>query len=261
MKHIVITGSTRGIGFGLAERFLEKGHTVTLNGSDQERLDEALCRLSRYKERVYGVQGDVADRKSMELLFYSAASRFGKVDIWVNNAGIGQTQKRVWELDDASVKRLFAVNLLGVVNGTVAAFNGMKLQGFGKIFNMEGHGSKGAVIDGMSIYGTSKSAIHYFTRAFAHEARESGVHFGAVSPGIVITGLLLDTVSEPSRESRKWKGFYNLLADEVDSVSEFLVNRMLATTRVYECIEWLTKRKVLFRLLFGSFRRRDFFAS
>lgn len=261
MKHIVITGSTRGIGFGLAERFLQKGHRVTLNGSHQERLDEALCRLNKYRERVYGVEGDVADRESMERLFHSAVNRFGKVDLWVNNAGIGQPQKRLWELDDRAVKQLLAVNLLGVINGTVAAFNGMKLQGYGRIFNMEGHGSKGSIIDGMSMYGTSKSAVHYFTRAFAHEAGKSGIQFGEVSPGMVITALLLDTVSEPSEESRKWKGFYNLLADEVDSVTEFLVKRMLAATRTYERIEWLTKRKVLFRLLFGVFRKRDFFAS
>lgn len=254
MKHIVITGSTRGIGFGLAERFLQKGHRVTLNGSHQERLDEALYRLNNYRERVYGVAGDVADRESMERLFHSAVSRFGKVDIWVNNAGIGQPQKRLWELDERAVKELLAINLLGVING-------MKPQGYGRIFNMEGHGSKGSIIDGMSMYGTSKSAVHYFTRAFAHETRKSGIQFGEVSPGMVITALLLDTVSEPSEESRKWKGFYNLLADEVDSVTEFLVKRMLATTRTYERIEWLTKRKVLLRLLFGLFRKRDFFAS
>jgi NAD(P)-dependent dehydrogenase (short-subunit alcohol dehydrogenase family) len=261
MKHIVITGGTRGIGFGLAERFLERGHRVTLNGSDQFRIDEALLLLSAYKERVYGVEGDVADREAMKHLFCSAFNRFGNVDIWVNNAGIGQPQKRVWELDDTAVKRLIAVNLIGVINGTVAAFNGMRPQGSGKIFNMEGHGSKGSIIDGMSIYGTTKSAMHYFTRAFAHEAKGCNVQFGELSPGMVITGLLMDTVKEPSEESRKMKGFYNLLADDVESVSEFLVNRMLASTSQYERIEWLTKRKAMFRLLFGFLRRRDFFAS
>jgi NAD(P)-dependent dehydrogenase (short-subunit alcohol dehydrogenase family) len=259
MKHIVITGSTRGIGFGLAERFLEKGHAVTLNGSRLERINEALQNLSAYKARVHGVEGDVADREAMVRLFDSASQRFGPVDIWVNNAGISHPQKRVWELDDAVVKRVLEVNLLGIINGTVAAFNGMKRQCHGRIFNMEGLGSNGSIIDGMSIYGTSKNAMHYFTRAFSHEAKGSGIQFGELSPGMVITDLLMDTVREPSEESRKKKRFYNLFADDVESVSEFLANRMLAGTRQYERIEWLTRRKAVFRLLFGFLRNRNFF--
>jgi NAD(P)-dependent dehydrogenase (short-subunit alcohol dehydrogenase family) len=259
MKHIVITGSTRGIGLGLAERFLEKGHAVTLNGSRPERIGEALRNLSAYKERVDGVEGDVADREAMERLYQSASQRFGNIDIWVNNAGIGQPQKRVWELDDAAIKRVLDVNLLGVINGTIAAFNGMKRQGSGKIFNMEGLGSNGSIIDGMSIYGTSKSATHYFTRAFAHETKRSGIQMGELSPGMVITDLLMDTVADASEESMKRKRFYNLLADDVECVSEFLVNRMLASTREYDRIEWLTKRKALFRLMLGFLRKKNFF--
>ena len=191
MKNIVITGSTRGIGLGLAKKFLEQGHAVTLNGSSQDRIDEALSVLSSYSGRVQGVVGTVADRDAMARLFHFSSNRFGCVDIWVNNAGISHTLKKVWELDDDTVRNVLDVNLRGVINGTVIAFNGMSRQGRGKIFNMEGHGSGGSIIDRMSIYGTSKSAVHYFTKAFSQEAKGSGVQIGVLSPGMVITGMLL----------------------------------------------------------------------
>jgi len=257
MKNVVITGSTRGIGLGLAKQFLEQGHAVTLNGSSQEHLDEAFRTLSHYKGRVLGVEGSVADRDAMEHLFQSAGKRFGNVDIWVNNAGIGQSLKKVWELDDVTVGHILDVNLRGLINGTVTAFNGMSRQGSGKIFNMEGHGSRGSIVDRMSIYGTSKSAVHYFTKAFSHEAKGSGVQIGVLSPGMVITGMLMDTLSSSNEVSRK--NFFNRMADDVETVSVFLVKKMLASDKEYDRIEWLTKRKALLRLVFGSFRNKDFF--
>jgi len=257
MKNIVITGSTRGIGLGLAKKFLEQGHAVTLNGSSQDRIDEALSVLSSYSGRVQGVVGTVADRDAMARLFHFSSNRFGCVDIWVNNAGISHTLKKVWELDDDTVRNVLDVNLRGVINGTVIAFNGMSRQGRGKIFNMEGHGSGGSIIDRMSIYGTSKSAVHYFTKAFSQEAKGSGVQIGVLSPGMVITGMLMDTLSGSNEVTRR--KFYNRMADDVETVSEFLVEKMLASVSEYDRIDWLTKRKALFRLLFGSFRNRDFF--
>ncbi len=257
MKNIVITGSTRGIGLGLAKKFLEQGHAVTLNGSSQDRIDEALSVLSSYSGRVQGVVGTVADRDAMARLFHFSSNRFGCVDIWVNNAGISHTLKKVWELDDDTVRNVLDVNLRGVINGTVIAFNGMSRQGRGKIFNMEGHGSGGSIIDRMSIYGTSKSAVHYFTKAFSQEAKGSGVQIGVLSPGMVITGMLMDTLSSSNDVARK--KFFNHMADDVETVSVFLVEKMLASVKEYDRIEWLTKRKALFRFLFGSLRKKDFF--
>ena len=68
-------------------------------------------------------------------------------------------------------------------------------QGGGKIFNMEGLGSDGVMIDGMTIYGTTKSALSYFTRSFSHEARHSAVEIGTLSPGMVVTDMLRRMVS------------------------------------------------------------------
>ncbi len=260
MKSIVITGSTRGIGLGLARAFLLRGHRVTINGSRHERLDEALQSLAGFGARVHGVEGSVADRSAMEKLFQEASQRFGAVDIWVNNAGIGHSRRMLWELDDREIQKVIDVNLLGIINGTVAAYSGMSGQGFGNIFNMEGLGSEGFIKEGLSVYGTSKSALHYFTKAFATEAKGGSVKIGVLSPGMVITDMLFETVAgapDPEGEKR----FFNKVADDVETVSARLAEGMLASKRQYDCIKCLTKRKMIFRMLFGSLRRKDFFSS
>jgi NAD(P)-dependent dehydrogenase (short-subunit alcohol dehydrogenase family) len=259
MKTIVITGSTRGIGLGLARQFLSVGCNVVLNGTTNLSVGRALAELSSYGERVHGVAADVSSRVDVERLHDEAAKRFGAVDIWVNNAGISHSHRKLWEIDDGTVRQVVGINILGVYNGTVVPFMAMQRRGSGKIFSMEGHGSNGFIIDGMSLYGTTKSAVHYFIKAFSHEAKGSGITIGALSPGMVVTDLLLDTVREESPETRKRKQLFNMLADDVETVSKFLVSGMLAAKGSSVRIQWLTRRKALFRLLFGRFRNRDFF--
>jgi NAD(P)-dependent dehydrogenase (short-subunit alcohol dehydrogenase family) len=259
MTTVVITGSTRGLGFGLARRFLDKGCSVVINGASDLSVRRALGQLSSYGESLHGVTADVSSREEVERLCREATERFGPPDIWVNNAGISHPHLMVWELDAETVQRVAGINIQGVVNGTVVPFKAMQKRGTGKIFSMEGHGSNGFIIDGMSIYGTTKCAVHYFVRAFAHEAKQSGITIGALSPGMVVTDMLLDTVREESAETLKRKRLFNMLADDVETVSEFLVTGMLGVSGPYVRIQWLTRKKALFRMLFGRFRKRDFF--
>ena len=81
MKSVVITGSTRGIGFGLAFRFLERGLNVVINGTSEESVHSALEKLSAFKEQTLGVEGKTNDRVSMERLFDKASEHFGNVDV------------------------------------------------------------------------------------------------------------------------------------------------------------------------------------
>ncbi len=259
-KSIVITGGTRGIGYGLAKKFLGKNCSVTVCGTTKESVERALQDLAPAGGRAYGAVADVSRREDVEALFATAAGSTGQVDIWVNNAGIGQENRKIWELDPAEVERVLRVNLLGVVNGTVVPFLAMRERGGGRIFNMEGLGSDGFVVDGMAVYGASKSAMSYFTRAFAHEARDSSVSIGLLSPGMVVTDLLLDSMKDGSPESVKRKKFYNIMADDVDTVAAFLCDKILASTERSPKIRWLTKTKMLSRMLLAPFRKRDLFA-
>ena len=260
LTSVIITGGTRGLGLGLARKFLEKGCSVTICGTTAQSVKKALGELEAFSGRVYGVEADVRKRVDVELLLDTAVRKTGRADIWVNNAGISHEAAKVWELGGESIENVLQVNMLGVVNGTVVPFLTMHKQGSGKIFNMEGLGSDGFIMDGMSVYGTSKSALRYFTRAFAHEANVSPVQIGSLSPGMVVTDLLLETLGDDSPESKKKRSFYNIMADDIETVSAFLCDKMLASTAHSPRIQWLTKPKILSRMLFAPFMKRDFFA-
>ena len=259
-KTVVITGSTRGIGFGLARCFLERGCNVVLNGRSDESTRKGAEKLQGYGDRVAAVSGDISSRDAITRLYDEAVSHFGRVDIWINNAGIGHEMRNAWEVDDGELSQVLRVNIDGVVSGTIIPFLRMKEQGGGKIFNMEGLGSDGFMLDGMTIYGTTKSALTYFTRSFAHEARGTSVQIGTISPGMVVTDMLLRTVSDGSAESRKKKKFFNIMADTVESVAPFLAEKMLATTVQSPKIKWLTKQRMVGKIVLAPLRRRNLFA-
>ena len=158
-KTVVITGSTRGIGLGLASRFLECDCNVVLNGTTPESTSKAMTGLQRFREHAAGVSADISTPDGITQLYDEAVRHFGRVDIWINNAGIANERRNTWELDHRSISRVFKVNIEGTVNGTIIPYQHMVKQGGGKIFNMEGLGSDGFIQDGMTIYGTTKSAI------------------------------------------------------------------------------------------------------
>ena len=257
---VVITGSTRGIGFGLARCFLERDCNVVLNGRSPESILKAVEQLQGYGEHLAAVSGDISNREAAIRLYDEAVSHFGRVDIWINNAGIGHEMRNAWELDLGELSQVLRVNIDGVVSATIIAFLRMKEQGGGKIFNMEGLGSDGFMLDGQTLYGTTKRALTYFTRSFAHEARGTSVQIGTISPGMVVTDMLLRTVSDATLESLKKKQFFNIMADEVETVAPFLTRKMVATTAQSPKIKWLTKQRMIGKFLLAPFRKRNFFA-
>ena len=94
MKIIVITGSTRGIGFGLADSFLSLGCAVCINGRTQTGVDLALdeLKVKHTGDRVLGIPCDISQYDQVKSLWDRAKENFGKIDIWINNAGVSNTQ-------------------------------------------------------------------------------------------------------------------------------------------------------------------------
>ena len=133
----------------------------------------------------------------------------------------------------------------------------------GAIYNIEGYGSNDAVMLGLSIYGTSKRAITYFTEALAkeNEVKQTGIIVGKLSPGIMITDFIVNAVGDKEKItlSEKTKKVYNILGDYPDVVANFLVNGMIKNTKNNAKIEWLTNRKAAWRFMTSAFNKRDFF--
>ena len=262
MKTIVITGSTRGIGFGLADAFLARGCAVTLSGRSQGSVDAALAQLSAIYDaaRLCGQPCDVTQPDQVDALWGAAVDKFGGVDVWINNAGVGQDYMMVWDLPYAQVRAVIDTNLLGAINGCRTAVTRMQRQGHGAIYNMEGFGSGGRVRPGLSVYAASKAAVRSLSRSLVAESKDLPVIVGTLSPGMVVTDLLLDPIKDDPQALKQVKKIINILGERVETVAPWLADRVLANDKSGAEIAWLTRRKILWRFITASFHKRDIFA-
>lgn len=263
MKSIIITGSTRGIGLGLADAFLARGQAVTVNGRTPQSVQTALETLAKKHGRdcLHGFAADVSDLSQMEALWTSAQNRFGTVDIWINNAGLGHDMKPMWELSPEAVQDVVNANILGTLNGSRVAIQRMQKQGHGQLYNMLGHGSRGKTRPGMTVYGTSKAAVKYLTDALIEEAGDTAVHICTLSPGMVITEMITDRFEADPAVAERAKRVMNILADRVETVAPWLADQILADNKTGTHIRWLTPPKIMWRFLTAPFQKRDLFTA
>ncbi len=262
MKNVVITGSTRGIGFGLADAFLSKGCQIVLNGRTQESVDHACQQLGakHVPDRISGFAAVVTDPAQVEALWQFACQKLGQVDIWVNNAGLGHDTQPFWEIAVDEARCVIEANVLGTIYGSQVALRGMAEQESGQIYNMEGFGSRGNIRAGFSIYGTSKAAVRYLTKAMVQETKESDILVGSLSPGMVMTDMVLDRFKDDPQGLEKNKRIFNIIADSVDNVSAWLVEHMLGNDKHGARLDYLPPAKMAGRFLMAPFSKRDLFA-
>jgi len=259
-KTVVITGSTKGIGYGLAEEFLKRGHNVVISGRKQDALDKAVAKLStQYKDKVAGCLCDVTVFSDHEKLFAFAKGKFGRVDIWINNAGISLPRLMVWEQPHENTDQIIAANLTSAIYGSQAAVKGMLAQGGGYVFNMEGHGSNGRFVPGLSVYGATKSGLTYFTKSLAKETEGTPVKVCLLSPGMVNTDLLMVDYQDSPEKFEATKRILNILVDNVETVTPFLAEKILAEPKHGSQIAWLTTGKIMFRFMTSRFIKRKIF--
>jgi len=261
MKNVVITGSTRGIGFGLGREFLKQGCRVVICGRKQQDVDCAVKNLTQYGPltSIFGVECDVSDAAQVENLWNLAQQTFGSVDIWINNAGISHTQTPFWELPLEEVSRIIATNITGLMNGSSIATRGMLKQGYGAIYNMEGLGSNGMKIYGLSVYGTTKAAVRYFSEALRKEIGTLPIAIGELLPGMVVTDLLTGQKTGSNAEWQKNKKVYNILANREEDVTPWLVKRILANSSRKAAFKYVTTGRMLGQLFAAVFLKRDLF--
>jgi NAD(P)-dependent dehydrogenase (short-subunit alcohol dehydrogenase family) len=253
---VVITGSTQGIGRGLAEEFYNRGHQVVVSGRDQGRIDETLALMTAGTGEAIGLSCDVADSDQVQALWDLATDRFGHVDIWINNAGLARTVWSILDIPQVEIERMVRTNMLGTINGCRVAARGMSEQGHGKLFNMLGGGSDGEYFPGLAIYGTTKRGLNYFTDALVKELAETNVIVGKIRPGMVITEAVIRDVKADIENFQKSRKMMNNLVDTVETVSPYLVDQILATSKTGQKIRWLNGGKIAVRMLRGLISKR-----
>ena len=264
MKTVVITGSARGLGFNMAKFFRKNGYNVVISDLKEENLQSAKQELDEIKSKgkiEYKVC-DVSKLKDNKELMDFTLSKFNTIDIWINNAGVNQPQKAIWELDENEINTIIDVDLKGAIYGSKVAMEAMIKNHKGAIYNIEGYGSNDAHMLGLNMYGTSKRAVTYLTESLAQEADEknTGVIVGKLSPGIMITEFTTHSLRDNKIElSDKTKKVYNILGDTPETVAEFLVKKIMNNTKNNVKINWLTNGKAFIRFLTAPFNKRDFF--
>lgn len=251
--NFVITGSTKGIGFALAKNVVGRGGQVLISGRAQADVDAAVARLGG---KAIGLAADVTDAAQVQALWDKAAASFGRVDVWINNAGVANTTRKIVETSPADLRNMVTTNLLGTIHGSQVAARGMTAQGGGRIFNILGGGSDGEYFPGMGIYGSTKRGLDYFTRALVKELAGTPVIVGRVRPGVLLTeGVVREIKADPASFAKS-RRMMNVICDLPDTVAPYLVERMLAMQKSGGKIAWLSGGKIAQRFLMARFKPR-----
>ena len=261
MKTLVITGSARGLGFEMAKVFRKNNFNVVISDLNEEKLKKAKEELEKIESdgKVSYTLCNVIKSDDISNLIDFAKKEFEKIDIWINNAGVNQPEKPIWELTEDEINFVLNVDLKGAIMGSKLALLQLQKDGGGAIYNIEGYGSNDAMMLGLSIYGTSKRAITYFTDALAKESQEknTNVIVGKLSPGIMITDFIVNALGDKEKInlSEKTKKVYNILGDYPDVVANFLVTEMIKNTKNGVRIAWLTNKKAAWRFMTSGFNK------
>jgi NAD(P)-dependent dehydrogenase (short-subunit alcohol dehydrogenase family) len=261
VKIVVIVGSTRGIGYSLADSFLDLGCAVVLSGRTLAAVETAVAQLSAKHggERVTGFACNVLDFGQVQALWDGAKSHFGQIDIWINSAGLSNPPVKFWEHPAERLQAVVETNLVGAMYGCKVAIQGMLTQGFGAIYNIEGFGSTGRQMEGLTLYGSTKCALRYLDDALAKELAGTPVRIGSFRPGMVITDLVTGQFQEGSEEWERAKKIFNIIADRPETVAPWLAQRALQNDRNGARIAWSSPWKLGLRFLTAPFRKRNLF--
>lgn len=227
----VVTGAARGIGLAIARRLAESGAYLILADRSVADIDKALASFpAEWRERATAMEVDVTDPQRMTALAGHAIAWTGRLDFWVNNAGIFPPSGPIRESTEEILDRLHAVNVKGVFIGAREAAKRMRRGAV--ILNIASIGAiKGQA--GMSGYAASKHAVLGLTRSLAMELGKDGIRVLAIAPGLTVSpgneelleqiqqaGHKLATLSAPL-------GRFNL-ADDIARVALFALSDMAA---------------------------------
>lgn len=187
-KTAIITGGTRGIGFGIVKKFLENGANVVLTGSRKESVDKALSQLTEYNEKVIGIYPDLCNPDEVQKAFSDINERFGSIDILVNNAGIS-SRTSIYDYTIEEFSKILDINIKAVFVCTQAVAKIMKEQKHGVIINISSMVSKYGQPAGCG-YPATKFAVNGLTVSLARELAKDNIRVNAVAPGVTKTDMV-----------------------------------------------------------------------
>jgi NAD(P)-dependent dehydrogenase (short-subunit alcohol dehydrogenase family) len=182
-KVAVVTGANSGIGFATAQRFAQEGARVVILGRRQDAVDDAVARIGH---EAVGVVGDVGELDTHDRLMKVVAERFGRIDIYMANAGIALLEPTA-SVSTEHYDSQFATNTRAVFFGVTKA---LPLMAQGGSILLTSSIASGRVMEGHAVYAGSKAAIEAFARTWAIELKDRRIRVNVVSPGPVNTPII-----------------------------------------------------------------------
>jgi 3-oxoacyl-[acyl-carrier protein] reductase len=187
-KVAIVTGASRGIGAAVAERLGRDGFSVIVNYSGSVEAADALVRkIQENGGRALAVKADVSDARAVREMFETTVSKFGGVDVLVNNAGI-MSLANIADTDDASFDKQIAINLKGTFN--TLREGAKRLRNGGRIINFSSS-VVGLLQPTYAVYAGTKAAVEAMTSVLAKELRGRNITVNAVAPGPTATDLFM----------------------------------------------------------------------
>jgi glucose 1-dehydrogenase len=197
-KTVVVTGSTRGIGRSIAEACAVQGANVFVSSRTPEAVSATVAEMRERGWVAAGATCDVSQAAQVEALRDRALAEFGRIDCWVNNAGISEGYRPLDELGYEELREIVEINLLGHLYGARAILPYFREHG-GVLMNMAGRGYRGEATPHTAAYAATKTAIGSITRSLAAESRDAKATVSVVGfvPGMVATDFYHDIKSSP----------------------------------------------------------------
>lgn len=236
-RNALVTGSTSGIGLGIAQRLAANGFNVMLNGfGSDEQVAQAKASVSAYGVAVGYHNADLSKPAEVEALVLATQSQLGAVDVLVNNAGI-QHVASVEQFEPAKWDAVIAINLTAAFHTSRLVIPSMRERNWGRIVNVaSAHGLVASV--NKSAYVAAKHGLVGLTKVVALETATTGITCNAICPGWVLTPLVQAQVDARAKNEGTTveQAKVNLLSEKQPS-REFVTPEQLGGLVVFLCSE------------------------
>lgn len=188
---IIVTGSgsSKGIGKSIALSFAKQGGKIVIADLHEEGIQETVAEIEAVGAEALGIVVDVTDKRSIDAMVEQIMAKWGRIDVLVNNAGVSQ-KVTVEDMTLEDMRRIFEVNLYGLIMCTQSCMKVMREAGYGRIVNLSSvSGKRGGGIFGGAHYSASKAAVLAFSKNLSREISAEGITINSVCPGLINTEI------------------------------------------------------------------------
>src|SRR5919199_6113517 len=204
----VVTGSSKGIGKAIAMEFANAGYSVVINARNEEELKQAAEDISnsiKDRERIVSIPGDISREPVCISLIENAVKQFGRIDVLVNNAGIGGESKKINDITEKDWDEVIDINLKGAFLCTREAVKNMMKDGSNNNYSIINISSvhEQTPQPESAPYAASKGGMQMLTKTIALDLAEKGIRVNGIAPGAIATDMNKEVLENQEKKQKK----------------------------------------------------------